>query len=289
MSRHARRPHLHRRLHRTSPYADGLLGATQSTQLTNVFFVDQRLWMASGFFEDDWKVTPRLTSIWAFATTSPRRAVEGKNRMANFNPAGSGSLNFAKSGSLEDRALVNPNYTNFGPRFGVSYYASIDKTVLRGGYGIYYTLFERIGSEDQLALNPPFLINKTIASNNAPVLVPEVGFPSNFLDPSTINLNQLQAFHVRAVNPAINVPTVQQWSVGVQHQFASAGWLKQTTSALIPTTSTYCATTTRCSFQETRWQPVRARPAVQCPMRTSDKWSTWTRSASETTTAFRPA
>src|SRR5215469_18852728 len=39
-------------------YADGLFGATQYTQLTNVFFVDQRLWMASGFFEDDWKVSP---------------------------------------------------------------------------------------------------------------------------------------------------------------------------------------------------------------------------------------
>src|SRR5580704_1397120 len=36
-------------------YADGLFGATQYTQLTNVYFVDQRLWMASGFFEDDWK------------------------------------------------------------------------------------------------------------------------------------------------------------------------------------------------------------------------------------------
>lgn len=37
------------------PYADGLLGLTQSTQLTNVFFVDQRLWMPSGFAQDDWK------------------------------------------------------------------------------------------------------------------------------------------------------------------------------------------------------------------------------------------
>jgi hypothetical protein len=38
-------------------YADGLFGATQYTQLTNVYFVEQRLWLASGFFEDDWKAT----------------------------------------------------------------------------------------------------------------------------------------------------------------------------------------------------------------------------------------
>jgi hypothetical protein len=152
-------------------------------------------------------------------------AVEANNRMANFNPAGAGSLVFAKSGSLGDRALVNPQTTNFGPRIGVSYSLD-DKTVLRGGYGIYYTQFERIGSEDQLAENPPNLINKTIASNTTPVLKPSVGFPSNFLDPTTINLNQLQAFHIRAVNPDISSPRVQQWSFGVQRQVTPA-WLAE--------------------------------------------------------------
>lgn len=204
-------------------YADGLLGATEYTQLTNVFFVDQRLWMASGFAEDDWKVSPRLTLNLGLRYDFSAPPVEGKNRMANFNPAGSGSLVFAKSGSLSDRALVNLNTTNFAPRIGVSY-SPYNRTVVRGGYGIYYTSLERIGSEDQLALNPPNLINKTIASNATPVLKPEVGFPSNFLDPSTINLNQLQNFHVRAVNPEIGVPTVHQWSFGVQQQLGSA-WL----------------------------------------------------------------
>ena len=204
-------------------YADGLLGLAQSTQLTNVFFVDQRIWMASGFAEDDWKVTPKLTLNLGLRYDFAAPVVEGKNRMANFNPAGSGSLVFASSGSLSDRALVNPNTTNFGPRIGVSY--SLDNnTVLRGGYGVYYTALERIGSENQLALNPPFLINKTLASNTAPVLKPSVGFPTNFLDPSSINFNQLQSFHIRAVNPSIQVPMVQQWSLGVQRQINPA-WL----------------------------------------------------------------
>ena len=204
-------------------YADGLLGATEYTQLTNVFFIDQRLWMASGFVEDDWKVTPKLTLNLGLRYDFAAPAVEAKNRVANFNPAGSGSLVFASGGSLSQRALVNPNSTNFGPRIGASY--SINgKTVLRGGYGVYYTALERIGSEDQLSENPPFLINKTIASNAAPVLVPKVGFPANFLDPSSINFNQLQNFHIRAVNPNISVPMVQQWSFGVQRQFTPA-WL----------------------------------------------------------------
>jgi len=203
-------------------YADGLFGATQYTQLTNVYFVDQRLWMASGFFEDDWKATPRLTLNLGLRYDFATPAMEGKNRIANFDPTGSGSLRFATSGSVGDRSLMDPKVTNFGPRFGVSY-AVTDKTVLRGGYGVYYTVFERFGSEDQLALNPPFLINKTQASTTQSVITPEVGFPSDFLDPSTIDFNNLQAFHIRALNPVAQLPMVQQWSGGFQQQIG-ANW-----------------------------------------------------------------
>jgi carboxypeptidase family protein/TonB-dependent receptor-like protein len=206
-------------------YADGLLGLTQSTQLTNVFFVDQRLWMLAGFAEDDWKVTRKLTLNLGLRYDFATPALEANNQMANFDPAGAGSLTFAQGGSLANRALVQVNKKNFGPRVGFAY--SLDpKTVIRGGYGIYYSLFERIGSEDQLALNPPFLINKTLASNKAPVLTPEVGFPANFLDPSTIDLGNLTAFHIRAMNQNDPTPMIQQWSIGVQRQIGSS-WLAE--------------------------------------------------------------
>jgi hypothetical protein len=206
-------------------YADGLLGLTQSTQLTNVFFVDQRLWMLAGFAEDDWKVTRKLTVNLGLRYDFATPALEGNNQMANFDPTGAGSLVFAKGGSLEDRSLVQVNKKNFGPRLGFAY--SLDsKTVIRGGYGIYYSLFERIGSEDQLALNPPFLINKTLASNKTPVLKPETGFPANFLDPSTIDFGNLTSFHIRAMNQDDPTPMVQQWSFGVQRQIGNS-WLAE--------------------------------------------------------------
>ncbi len=207
------------------PYADGLLGYTQSTQLTNVLLVDQRLWMASGFFEDDWKVTPKLTLNLGLRYDFATPALTGNNKMANFNPAGNGgagSLVFAKSGSIEDRALVQANTKNFGPRLGISY-SPDEKTVLRAGYGIYYTLFERYGSENQMSLNPPFLVNRTAASNTHSVLTPAQGFPAGYLDPANINLNSLQSYHVRAVNPHDPTPQVQQWSAGLQREFAR-GW-----------------------------------------------------------------
>jgi Carboxypeptidase regulatory-like domain/TonB-dependent Receptor Plug Domain/TonB dependent receptor len=206
-------------------YADGLLGLTQSTQLTNVFFVDQRLWMLAGFAEDDWKVTRKLTLNLGLRYDFATPALEANNQMANFDPTGAGSLVFAQGGSLENRALVQVNKKNFGPRVGFAY--SIDpKTVIRGGYGIYYSLFERIGSEDQLALNPPFLINKTLASNKMPVLTPEVGFPANFLDPSTVDFGNLTSYHIRSMNSNDPTPMVQQWSIGVQRQIGNA-WLAE--------------------------------------------------------------
>ena len=206
-------------------YADGLFGAPYYTQLTNVFFVDQRLWMAAGFVEDDWRVTHRLTLNLGLRYDFATPPYEGDNRIANFSPAGSGSLVDGKSGSLGDRALVDPNTTNFGPRIGISYLVA-PNTVVHAGYGAYYTLLERIGSENELALNPPFLVNKTPSSVTVPVLQPEAGFPSNFLDPSTINFNALQAFHIRAVDPAKKEPMVQQWSFGVQRDMGRK-WLAE--------------------------------------------------------------
>ena len=212
------------------PYADGLLGQVRSSQLTNVHFVDQRLWMASGFFEDDWKVTPKLTLNLGLRYDFVTPTLEGKNQMANFDPD-SGSLVFARSGGLRSRGLVDPNHTNFGPRIGFAY-SPDQKTVIRGGYGVYYTLFERIGSEDQLGLNPPFLINKTpsaASTSTTPVMIAQNGFPSTFLDPSTINLNDLTSFHIRAVNPHDPHPTFSSGALEFSARSAATGLQRSTT------------------------------------------------------------
>jgi hypothetical protein len=210
-------------------YADSLLGYVQSAQLTNVYFVDQRLFMASFFVQDDFKVNRKLTLNLGLRYDFSAPAVNGKNYQTNFNPAGSGSIVTAKDGSLTDRALVNPDYNNWAPRVGIAYQID-DKTVLRTGYGMFYQLFERYGSEDQLSLNPPFLINNTpaVASTaTAPVFFLKNGFPLDFLDPTKLDLRRVR---VRAVNPESPSPTVQQWSFGIQrtlpaHVFLQADYV----------------------------------------------------------------
>jgi hypothetical protein len=210
-------------------YADGLLGYVQSAQLTNVYFVDQRLFMASFFAQDDWKLTRKLTLNLGFRYDFSAPAVEGKNHQANFDPTGAGALVLAKDGSYDSRGLVQTNYKNWAPRVGIAYQVNTN-TVIRAGYGIFYQLFERYGSEDQMALNPPFLINNTpaVASNaTAPVFFLQNGFPLDFLDPAKLDLKRVR---IRAVNPESPAPYVQQWSIGIQrslpfHLFVQADYV----------------------------------------------------------------
>ena len=201
-------------------YADFLVGYVQGAQLTNLFEVDQRFHMYSGFAQDDFKVSPRFTLNLGIRYDYANPAIDAKNRMANFNPAGAGSLIFATSGSLDKRALVQPNYHNFSPRIGMAYQLTT-QTVLRAGYGIFYTPFERIGSEDQLALNPPGVINNAISLSStaaAPLFLLQNGFPSNFLDPSQLSLQRVK---IRGANPDAPSTYVQQWSFGFQRLLPS--------------------------------------------------------------------
>lgn len=196
-------------------YADALLGYVQQGQLSNVYFVDQRLFMISGFAQDDFKITRKLTLNIGLRYDFSAPAVEGKNHLSNFDPSGAGKLLTASDGSLQNRSLTNPNYKNFAPRFGFAYQLD-PKTVLRSGYGIFYQMFERYGSEDQLSLNAPFLINNVpaVASTaTAPVFFLKNGFPLDFLDPAKLDLRRVR---VRAVNPQSPNTNVQQWSFGIQ-------------------------------------------------------------------------
>jgi outer membrane receptor protein involved in Fe transport len=198
-------------------YADALLGDVQGATLSATYFVDQRLWMASGFAQDDWKVTPKLTLNLGLRYDFATPPYEGANNLANFNPAGSGSLVFANGGSLGDRTLVNINTHNLAPRLGFAW-SPDQNTVIRGGYGIFYLTFERFGSEDELALNPPFLVQTQGAipsSSSTPLFNLQTGFPASWLNPADINY---QLTHVRTVDPYDPTPYVQQWSFGIQRK-----------------------------------------------------------------------
>jgi hypothetical protein len=82
---------------------------------------------------------------------------------------------------------------------------------------VFYNQFERIGSEDQLALNPPGLQNIDVqaAAGLVPVLRLQDGFPANFLDPSRIDLARIMT---RAADRDSPRTIVQQFGAGIERQ-----------------------------------------------------------------------
>jgi TonB dependent receptor-like, beta-barrel len=201
-----------------SGMADFLLGYVANFQLSNVYVVDQRHHAEMAFVQDDWKASDRLTLNLGLRYDFITPALEASDRQTNFDPSGTGSLVFASAGSLEDRGLVKPDRNNFAPRAGFVYKVD-DKTNIRGGWGIFYNLFDRVGSEDQLALNLPGLINSNVTrTSGTPLFLLKDGIPSNFLTPPSLNPadGQLKPIRVRAVATDAPKTTVNQTSIGMQ-------------------------------------------------------------------------
>ena len=67
----------------------------------------------------------------------------------------------AQDGSIYDRALIDPDRNNFGPRLGFAYTIT-PRTVVRGGYGISYVHFSRAGGGDVLPINGPQVVNAVV-------------------------------------------------------------------------------------------------------------------------------
>jgi hypothetical protein len=205
-----------------NPMGDFLLGQVADFQISNLFVIDQRHWASMFYVQDDWKVNSRLSLNLGLRYDFITPALEARNNQTNFDPAGTGSLVFAKDGSLESRGLVAPDKNNFAPRIGIVYKLD-EKTVLRGGYGVFYNLFDRVGSEDQIALNLPGLVNKvypTASVASGPIFVLRQGFPANptalpNLDPAA---GQMRTIRTRAVSHDAPKSTFQQASIGFQRE-----------------------------------------------------------------------
>jgi carboxypeptidase family protein/TonB-dependent receptor-like protein len=147
--------------------ADFMFGARSQYEFANLLVVNMRRRLHYAYLQDDFRVNQRLTLNLGLRYEFATPYYEAQNRLSNYDPA-TNSIIQAKDGSLYDRSLVDPDYNNFAPRIGFAYNL-LDKTVLRGGYGIGYVHFNRIGSADLLATNFPQITRANVTQNpNAP-------------------------------------------------------------------------------------------------------------------------
>jgi hypothetical protein len=191
------------------------------------------------YAEDDWKVTPKLSINyglrWDFraATTSKDNHffwLDTKNPYGGLCYAdpkltsagvapGSGYDNapiLRYCGSVPRPGLKNP----FAPRLGINYRLN-DKTVLRGGYGIFYTSYEGREIDDSADIYPYSVrnsISPTTQDSYDTLKLTNQMFPSNTaLHPFPASTLTFIAV-IESENPLD--PYVQEWTLSVERELA---------------------------------------------------------------------
>ena len=144
---------------------DGDFTGYEVSELLVGFVDNYSIGAQSGFFgtrnyewgmyaQDDWKISPRLTLNLGVRYDIITYPTEEHNRQSALNAA-TGTIDLAGVNGVP-RGIENNDYDNFAPRVGFSYDLSgTGKTVLRGGYGIFYFL-DRGGIDNQFGQQVPF-------------------------------------------------------------------------------------------------------------------------------------
>ncbi len=232
--------------------ADFLFGARDTYQLNNFVIVHLNQLYNFMYVQDDIRVNSRLTVNAGLRYELVTPQWESNNLLANYNPA-TQSLVQATSGSLYNRALVNMPLKDFAPRFGLAY--TVDpKTVIRAGYGLNYSQFNREGGENLLVYNLPAIVNTNVVqvpqfavpgiigksaalatcsaaqaavpfnpANATPCFRPSYqGYPTNFANPANVTPASNLSTQARYIPKNLPTGYVQTYHLTVQRQLGPA-------------------------------------------------------------------
>ena len=190
-------------------YADFLLGYRAEIGLSNSPIAQIRDWGWSGYLQDDWKVNKRLTVNLGLRYEYATPLYEANNQLSNFNPTTQAIV----LASSSDRYTVNPNKEDFGPRVGAAF-SLTRNTVLRGGYGISYSHWNRTGSS-YLTQNAPYGISATRLTypSLSTYLNTEASFPANMISATSYNPLEVALQYMPRNSPDTQV---QSWFFSVQ-------------------------------------------------------------------------
>jgi hypothetical protein len=193
-------------------YADFLLGYRYGMALSNAPVANIRDWGWNGYVQDDWKVNKRLTVNLGLRYEFATPIYEANNQMANFNIT-TQTMTLATS---SNRYTINSNKKDFGPRVGAAF--SLDnKTVLRGGFGISYSHWNRAGSS-YLTLNAPYgiIALQYVYPSLSTYRNTENSFPANYVNPATFSLSNASYIALQYMPTDSPDTQVRSWFFSVQ-------------------------------------------------------------------------
>jgi len=173
------------------------VGGQNGFSASNIAATDDHRWYIGAYFQDDWKVNPKLTLNLGLRWDLFTPYAETRGYQANFVAAGgngaTGTYYMSKQGCAVARATIfntvaaadninincvssmtlgNDQKTNFAPRVGFAYKLR-PTLVVRGGFGTAYGALANLGYGGTLGFNYPFVYVQTIPSpdSNHPLLV----------------------------------------------------------------------------------------------------------------------
>ncbi|MBT9332325.1 TonB-dependent receptor [Paracidobacterium acidisoli] len=238
-------------------YAPGLgyyEGGPQQVVLSTANFINSQRWYNAAFFQDDWKITPKLTLNLGLRWDKYGATKEMNDHQTNLVGSGAGNgpggilyvpkstcsslpNNFVQlltkdSISLKctsDRGLMQMQSLNFAPRLGFAY--QIDPSfVVRGGYGITYGSLGNIGAAPYvLGNNYPFVfsVQSLAGSSTVPITYTDGGVPSlenafqeiNISSPANATIEGLQVAGM-GINDKYQTPYVESYNLTVEKQLS---------------------------------------------------------------------
>ncbi len=224
----------------TSAFANFLLGSAPN-KVTYIAKtrpdMDVTNWEQGYFFQDDWKVKSNLTlnlgvryelvSPWidkhdillnfdpTFNNNTGRFIVPSDTTLSYLDPripATLPTVTAAKSGLGIGRGLVRTDKNNFAPRVGFAWGIG-DKSVIRGGYGVYFPTSAAQGIRDPISTNG---FNQALTKQTGTVNQPIQPWPTP-LTGGDVVLDS-SAFSVNAVPVGLHEPLVQQYNATFERQ-----------------------------------------------------------------------
>jgi hypothetical protein len=196
------------------------------------------MWSYAGYFQDDWRMTPRFTLNAGLRYELTTVMKESNNLLGNFDP----SVGLVQVGQ-QVKAPYNGDHNNFAPRLGFAWdLFGSGKTILRGGGGVMYSLFPfnafigYFGVDN--AATPGISVIPTGALGVTPgggtIAAGTVDLPGSGLNytgtgpvfntATTLNCNPNTGgtpCSVLGVNPNLRTPYVSSWNLNLQQVVTS--------------------------------------------------------------------
>jgi hypothetical protein len=196
-----------------------LRGTVDRFEAANVFHGTRgmRQWLAGMYFQDDWRMSPKLTLNLGLRYEFVTSPVEVNGKISNLRNQLDSDV------TVGNPFFQNPSLKNFAPRFGFAYDPWGDgRTAIRGGFGIYYDQLLQIYYRDNVFRVLPFQQRFLVTAQTLPPGLPAIPFPNAgdlFLSQPPATRDPNVQIDLANWNP--HQPYAMQYNLTIQRQMTS--------------------------------------------------------------------